>query len=73
MQLCPAFAKSMSRSAARSALRSTSPRSHAAQLILEPGCALANVSDFVKAVIERGLANMSRFTDQLIQGDWPLS
>jgi S-adenosylmethionine synthetase len=42
-----------------------------AQLILEPGCALANVYDFVKAVIERGLANMSRFTDQLIRGDWP--
>ena len=62
----PAFAKSMSAPVNQPAIAS-------AQLILEAGCALANVSDFVKAVIERGLANMSRFTDQLIRGDWPLS
>ena len=49
------------------------PAIASAQLILEAGCALANVSDFVKAIIERGLANISRFTDQLIRGDWPLS
>jgi len=43
-----------------------------AQLILEPGVALADVQPAAASVIERGLANMKEFTAKLIRGEWPV-
>jgi S-adenosylmethionine synthetase len=43
-----------------------------AQLILEPGVALADVRVAAASVIERGLANIKQFTAALIRGEWPV-
>lgn len=43
-----------------------------AQLIMEPGCALADVQPAVATVIQRGLSNINDFTARLVRGDWPV-
>jgi len=43
-----------------------------AQLVLRPNLPLSSVSDEVKAVIERGLANIYDFTQRLAQGEFPV-
>jgi len=43
-----------------------------AQLILAPGCALADVQPAVSSVIQRGLATIHDFTARLIRGEWPV-
>lgn len=43
-----------------------------AQLILKPGCALADVQPAAAAVIQRGLANINEFTAKLVHGEWPM-
>lgn len=48
------------------------PAMACARLILEPGCALAEVQPAVAAVIQSGLANMDDFTARLIRGEWPV-
>ena len=43
-----------------------------AQLVLRPNLPLSSVSDEVKAVIERELANIYDFTQRLAQGEFPV-
>ncbi len=43
-----------------------------AQLVLRPNLLLSSVSDEVKAVIERELANIYDFTQRLAQGEFPV-
>ncbi|MFQ6058417.1 MAG: methionine adenosyltransferase [Anaerolineae bacterium] len=43
-----------------------------AQLVLEPGVALEDVSSDVEAVIERELADIYTFTDRLTRGEFPV-
>lgn len=43
-----------------------------AHLILEPGCALADVQPRVESVIQHGLANLGDFTARLIRGELPV-
>ncbi|MCK5641935.1 MAG: S-adenosylmethionine synthetase, partial [Gammaproteobacteria bacterium] len=43
-----------------------------AQLVLRPNLPLSSVSDEVKAVIERELANIYDFTERLAQGEFPV-
>lgn len=48
------------------------PAIASAQLILAPGCALADVQSRVESVIENALATMGNFTARLIRGEWPV-
>jgi len=43
-----------------------------AQLVLRPNLPLSSVSEEVKAVIERGLANIYDFTQRLAKGEFPV-
>ncbi len=43
-----------------------------AQVILEPGVALAEVQPAAASIIRSGLANLDGFIAQLIRGDWPV-
>lgn len=43
-----------------------------AQLVLRPNLPLSSISDEVKAVIERELANIYEFTQRLAQGEFPV-
>jgi S-adenosylmethionine synthetase len=48
------------------------PAIASAQLILEPGCVLADVQPGVQFAIKQGLTTMRDFTARLIRGDWPV-
>ena len=48
------------------------PAIASAQLVIDPGCALADVQPEVESVIEHSLATMSDFTARLIRGEWPV-